>query len=204
MEPAPKRLRFVPDADGRGGRIPPSKAVSAALAFAVIWNLVLPHVFAKSNAMFTTVGIVAAVVFGLFFLRSIFRSTRLRFERGKLVCASTLPTKRFEHLVADIDRFASGPSRSARYDTHRLWLVTKSGAQIELPCDFDGLVLTAKGSRHALTGLARIEDLEWIARMLNDALEEARREGHEYRIADVVPEEIAEEGDDDARSRNTR
>lgn len=194
-----KTLRYVPDADGRGGRIPPSRAGQVALACAVLWNLGLPQVVQKSSVVLTAVGLIAAFVFGIFFVRSFFRSTRLRFEDGEFLCTSVMPTERFEHLVADIERFACAPSGVAGYDTHRLWIVTRSGAQIELPCNFDGLVLTAKGSRHAVSGLADAAALQRLADTFNATLEDVRRESTQYRIADVAPAREEEQEEDQGR-----
>jgi hypothetical protein len=173
------------------------------MVLAAVWNAVIGGYFGRSTA-FVTVGIVAAVFFVYLALRALLGATRLEIVDGKLrVTAGILPPRRrFEHLVTDIGGFAVR-GRSDDIDGFKVHALTRNGVELALPLDLDGVVVRAKASRRALTGIAPVEHAQFVADRLGELVEEAKRAGNQYRVGAVAPleEENVAPAEEAARNR---
>jgi hypothetical protein len=193
-----RALGWVPSNDGKGGRLRVRRTRAAFHLFAVVWNLVLPQVASRGPppALFVLAGAISAAIFAYFLARSLWNSTLLRFDSGKFVCrwGPLPPSERFEHLIADIVELAV--DQAAGGEGWKIVVVTRSAARLPIPVDLDGLVVVARGTNRALFGRARREEAQFVAERLNDALEIARRETVQYRVAGLTREPLSEEATD--------
>jgi hypothetical protein len=199
MRTAPPWLRFGRTSTGVAVRAPIGKGV--LLSAAAVWNAVIAGFVGPSNALFLLVGALAFLVFGYFATRAFWNTTRVDFVDGELVLRSgpLPPTARLSHPISDIRAISILSPAVDRDDGYKVWLVTQSGAQVELPLGLDSIIIRNNTSRTVYYGRASQEEVSFVVDALVEALEEARRTGAHYRIAGGGPRLASDEGDDEAR-----
>ncbi|MBX3227790.1 MAG: hypothetical protein KIT84_15645 [Labilithrix sp.] len=184
-----RAVRWIPDADGMGGRFRSRKSRARFHAFACLWNLLLPQLTSPKpiSTTFLVAGLAGAALFAYFFVRALRNTTTVRFEGGRFACrvGPMPPGERFEHLLADIDTFAVEPTPDQ--EEWKIVLITRSGPRLHVPIDLDGIVVTLRGSNKALFGRAPRDHIELATTLLNDTLDQARRASSRYRVAGTEP-----------------
>jgi hypothetical protein len=187
----------------------------AQLAFAALWNLLLPLLVQKGHAtlleryqahdLFLIVGNVGALVFALLFVRSLMNRTVLTFSGGRFTCSrGPMPLRaRVSHPLSDIDRFEAWARDGSPKNGHRFALVTKGGPSIELPLSMDGIIWKSRGGNQGYFGAAPVSHVDHVLGWLPQSLDEARRSGGSYRVA--PGEELAvEEQEPEAEAARLR
>lgn len=203
MRTPPRGLRFERTKTGIAVRAPYGKG--ALFGAAALWNLVIGvWLVGPPNTLFMVVGAIAFLVFGYLSARALANATRIDLVDGMLVLQSgPLPLRsRLSHPISDIREISILPPTEHDGAGYKVWLVTRSGAQIELKLGLDSIIIRNNTSRTVYYGRAPQEEVSFVVDALVEALEEARRTGAQYRVAGGGPR-LAEANtaqDDDARS----
>jgi hypothetical protein len=129
---------------------------------------------------FEWVGVLAGAAFLALALRETFLMTRIAFDASRLVvrAGALAPWVRFGVPIAEV---ASFMVREDQDGTFHVVVVTKGGAQRDLPLGLDGVPLRNSWNRKVHFA-APVSHASFVAGRLTDMLEEARRSGHDtYR-----------------------
>ncbi len=180
----PVRLRWT-DEGPLVATLRPARSRALFHLGAAAWNLTLgPGLWllgvVRHSASYAAIAFAAGVFFLLLALRAAVSRTRISIERGKLLLRPGPLTfwKRAELPLSEIAAFYA---RSNPDGTHDVMVGLRDGQRRALPLDRETVLLTASWRKEKLF-TAPLSHAEFIARRLEEMVEDGRRAGHDtYR-----------------------
>jgi hypothetical protein len=190
-----KHQRWKESDDGLSAKL--SKRWTRALLFAIagLWNLGGPTLMSSIGfarelpPMFFAVGLLAGVAFLAYALRELlfrvsyaFRAGEFRVTSGPLSFRSALTIP-----LSEIEGFTIVTHSPEPFE---LRVRMRSGATHTVPAPLDGVIWRLNG-KIPISGVAPVESFSFVTEWLNAALDKARHEGGQYRVAPGMDEVVA-------------